>query len=101
MTPRAKRSTTSGVEVVTYPVGSDLLPTGGEPVTAGNPPGMDPSAVLADYADPFGLVHVVVLRSHDGLYEGEVHALPNCPRTAGLIEAGFVDVVVAPLDPLR
>jgi hypothetical protein len=98
MTPRAKRTTTPpGVEVVTYPVGSELLPTAAEPVTYGTIPGMEPSAILADYSDEFGLVHVVVLRSHDGLYEGEVHALPNCQRTAGLIEAGFVDVVVAPI----
>jgi hypothetical protein len=80
--------------ITTYEPVVDVGSAGLEPLAYGVSPGDPLGAILADYSDKLGMVRIVVLRSHDGLYEGEIRKLPNCQRTAGLIEAGFIDVVV-------
>jgi len=51
------------------------------------------SEVLSAYQVPANTLRVEVLRSHDGLYEGQVLTMPNDDRTAGLISGGFVMIV--------
>lgn len=68
----------------------------GEPiVTTYEPePIPDPlTEVLSAYQIPANTLRVEVLRSHDGLYEGNILLMPNDDRTAGLISGGYVMVV--------
>jgi len=41
-----------------------------------------------------GMVDVVVLIAHDGIFVDERVSLPVCERTAGLLEIGYVDIAV-------
>jgi hypothetical protein len=54
-------------------------------------------AVLATYESPTTAIAVVVLIAHNGLYVGEELSLPNNEHTAGLINAGYVDVLPSPI----
>lgn len=48
--------------------------------------------VLSEYADSNGLVSMVIMVSHNGLFAGDVHRFPVCSMTAGLVEKGFIDL---------
>jgi len=41
-----------------------------------------------------GMVDVIVLIAHDGLFVDDRVSLPVCERTAGLLEIGYVDIAV-------
>lgn len=83
------------------PAGRPVDPAGNvDPVVVEYPAGVIPnplSEVLASYGVPANSLWVIVLRSHDGAYEGETMLMPNDDRTAGLISGGFVDVVPPPI----
>jgi hypothetical protein len=54
----------------------------------------DPLTILRECADHLGLLHVVVMVSHDAVFAGQHIRVPVTERVAGLVERGFLDVEI-------
>lgn len=63
-----------------------------EPIEPIEPPSSDANMILDELAGDDGLLNLVVVVSHDGLYAGETIRMPVSERVASLIIAGWFEI---------